>query len=92
MKTEDVKLGDKLKDIVTKIEGVCIGKTKWITGCDHVHLQFLDKDGKLQQESFDVTRVEYVDSKVHDKLAATEKKEVKTPKKPGGPSQRKITM
>ena len=28
------ELGDKLKDLITGFEGIVIGRTEWITGCN----------------------------------------------------------
>lgn len=58
MKT--IALGSKVRDVITNIEGIAIGRTTWLTGCDQyiVKQQTLDKDGKqIDGHWFDVQRL-----------------------------------
>lgn len=41
-----IELGDKVKDIVTGVVGIAIGKSSWITGCD----QYCVQQGKVSAE------------------------------------------
>jgi len=42
------ELGSKLKDMVTGLTGICIGRNEWLNGCVQYCLkQPLDKDGKV---------------------------------------------
>lgn len=55
-----VELGDKVKDVVTGFEGVVIGITQWLTGCDTCSVQpgKISKDGKLSEATcFDRNRL-----------------------------------
>jgi hypothetical protein len=59
-----IELGDRVKDIVTGYEGIAIGKTEWLTGCDTIGIcpTELDKDGKTKNTVwFDVTRIEILE-------------------------------
>jgi len=57
-----VKLGTKVRDKVTGLEGVVIGKTLWLNGCTRVGVQPpLDKDGKMVEPAWiDEPQLEYV--------------------------------
>lgn len=57
-----VELGDKVRDVVTGIEGVTMGKASYLTGCDQFAVQPCHyKDGKLSDSLwFDVLRLEVV--------------------------------
>lgn len=59
-----VRLGDRVRDRVTGCEGVVIGITRWLTGCDSATVQPpLDKDGKTPPvEHVDVIRLEVLES------------------------------
>lgn len=61
-----VQLGDRVKDCVTGLEGIAIGRTKWITGCDQICVQpgIVDKaTGKLSETySFDETRLKVINA------------------------------
>lgn len=84
MNKNKVELGDKVKDAITGYQGVVMGITAYITGCDHVAVLSQTKkkdDGKpVDWVWFDITR-----------LAVVKKNVVKLPKeetaqrKPGGP-------
>ena len=43
------KLGIKLKDRISGVEGVSVARTQYLSGCNHYSLQRpgVDKDGKL---------------------------------------------
>lgn len=84
-----INLGDKVKDTVTGFKGTAVGITKWITGCDTVHIQpSVDKDGKVpKSHTVDIVSVEVV---APGKRTITPRKAVikvpsKKPAKTGGP-------
>ena len=60
MKGKDVKLGSKLRDTVTGLEGMAIAKTEWMNGCWRITLQPAElKDGKpVDSSAFDVEQLE----------------------------------
>ena len=62
MKSKDVVLGTVARDIITGFEGVIVGKTTWLNGCDRIGLQPRKlKDGKLiGVEWFDVEQVKFI--------------------------------
>lgn len=89
-----IKLGHRVKDIVSGIEGTVTGKTKWLTGCDTVHIEPVpDVNGRKQDGiTLDINRVEFVNSDVRDKFVEMRKKaaeeskeEPKSNKDKGGP-------
>lgn len=44
-----IELGDKVRDSVSGFEGIAIGRTTWLQGCDRITVQpKVDKDGKPQ--------------------------------------------
>ena len=57
-----VELGDRAKDKITGFEGIVIGKTRWLYGCDRITIQPEDtKDGKpIDAATFDEPQVEVV--------------------------------
>lgn len=57
-----VKLGDKVRDVITGFEGIAIGKSEWLCGCTTYGItpQKL-KDGKIiDTEWFDEGRIEVI--------------------------------
>jgi hypothetical protein len=63
----DIILGKKYRDTVSGAEGVCVGKSVWLTGCETVGLQGpVDKDGKMPDSQwFDAIRIEAVSDDVN---------------------------
>lgn len=62
----EIKLGQKARDIVTGFEGIVLATMQHLTGCNQVCIlpQTLDKDGKRRDgEWFDDSRVEILDAK-----------------------------
>ena len=55
-----VQLGKKYKDIVHGIEGVAVTYCNYLTGCDRVSLDYIDKNGNLKSHFVDVTRCEEI--------------------------------
>lgn len=55
-----VELGKKYKDIVHGVEGIATTYCSYLTGCDRVTLQYLDKDGNIKDRFLDVTQCEEV--------------------------------
>lgn len=60
------ELGEMVKDTITGLEGVVIGKTKWISGCVRYGLQPKGlKDGiPLDEQWFDEQRLEQIEAAV----------------------------
>lgn len=47
MKTELIKLGDRVQDRITKLEGIVVAITDWLYGCRRLSVQpEMSKDGK----------------------------------------------
>lgn len=79
-----IKLGDRVREKFTQVEGVVIGITFWLTGCDHVGVrrEGTDKDGKPWELLwFDEPNLEVVQSGV----ASEQPVDPATGRKPGGP-------
>ena len=84
------ELGDKVKDAVTNYEGVIIGHTKWLHGCDRfsVQAQMLDKEGKPSTTyTFDEGQLILLEKGAYQKIqqAALDAKLATAGTKPGGP-------
>lgn len=61
-------LGDKVKDRMTGFEGLVVGMTCWVTGCDRASVvpQTLDKDGQPQKSvTFDITQLEVLQKRAY---------------------------
>lgn len=54
-----VRLGARYRDVVTEIEGIAVAEARYLTGCNGVCLQS-EREGKMHDVWFDVTRVEMV--------------------------------
>lgn len=63
-----IKLGDKVRDTVTGLEGIVTGITNWISGCTVMTVQPQQlKDGKaVESSAFDEPRLELVREKATD--------------------------
>lgn len=58
-----VELGDRVRDKVTGFDGIAIGMSRWISGCDQYAVQpcKVSKDGKVSDSVwFDVNRLDVV--------------------------------
>ncbi len=54
-------LGKKLRDKVTGLTGIAVGRTQWLTGCDQYGIQPEAKDGEVPAAHwFDESRFEVV--------------------------------
>lgn len=60
-----VKLGDKVKDVITGFEGIATGWLQYIHGCKRLLIAPpVDKDGKLLDgQWFDEQRVELIEAR-----------------------------
>jgi hypothetical protein len=90
MENNEIKVGHKVKDIVSGIIGIAVGLTKWLTGCDTVVFEPVTQEGKKQETyPLDLNRCEYVDEGVREKFFPDEyKPKVDTASqtaRPGGP-------
>lgn len=73
-----IQLGDKLKDTISGIEGIAVGRTVWIHGCERITIQPVAKDNVVPDPiTFDEPQLEIIERKKG-------KKTVKK-KKTGGP-------
>lgn len=90
---KEIKVGHKVKDVVTELEGHCIARTSWLTGCDTIVFEPIPGPDKVKKDTYtlDINRVEYVDDGVRRKFFPEEYKskvdaaEQVKPEKPGGP-------
>lgn len=58
-----IRLGDRVRDIVTGIEGVATSRTEWLNGCVRFGIEFAtgkNGDQQLRRESFDEEQLELV--------------------------------
>ena len=92
MNQQQIKLGHKVKDIVSGVIGHVIGETKWLTGCDTVHIEPITTDGKRSDGmTLDVARVRFIDTGIRYEFYPEEKAEDQAlivqakADKPGGP-------
>lgn len=47
MKTTKLQLGDTVKDSITGFQGIAVGRTAWLYGCDRIGVEPREmKDGK----------------------------------------------
>jgi len=83
----EINLGDKVRDTITGFEGIAIGRTKWLFGCDRITVQ-PDKTGKegkiLETHSFDAPQLVLV--------RRAKVKVVKQPKEKTGGFDYKVTQ
>jgi hypothetical protein len=61
-----IKLGSKVRDVVTGFEGIAVAKVEYLTGCTQYGIApRIDKDGKPQDAIYvDEARLEIVDGGV----------------------------
>ena len=57
-----IKLGSKVRDIITGVEGIAVAKTDYLTGCTRYQVQRkAGKDGKIPELlHFDVEQIKLV--------------------------------
>jgi hypothetical protein len=55
-----IEMGSLCRDRLTGLEGYVIAKYEFVSGCVQYCLEYLDKDGKRQQETYDEQRLEKV--------------------------------
>ena len=59
-----IALGSRVRDIITGVKGVAIGRTEWLYGCTRIAVEHmdLDKDGKTKEANWlDEQRIELID-------------------------------
>lgn len=64
--TDNLVLGRKYKETVLGREGVAISRIEYLSGCDRVELQWLNKDNEAKSLWIDITQladVEVVNAK-----------------------------
>ena len=71
----EIKLGQKAKDIVTGFEGIIVGKADYLYGCSQYGIvPKLDKDGKKgDTEWFDEGRIRIIGKGILPKSVMVEK-------------------
>lgn len=71
--SQEIQLGDVVRDTITDFEGVCVGITTWLNGCRRVAVQSKElKDGKpIDCVHFDIEQLAIVSSKAHPVLSQT---------------------
>jgi hypothetical protein len=70
----NIKLGEKIKDIITGMSGIVTSKTVFLNGCVYFLVSSIDPVKKIPLEMFiSLERVERVSSGVTAKLAKAEK-------------------
>jgi hypothetical protein len=76
MESNEVNLGDVVKDKITGFQGMVIAITHWLNGCIRINVQPQAlKDGKpIESECFDIQQIEVVKAKASP-----------VTKRPGGP-------
>ncbi len=76
----EIELGDVVKDTISGFQGVAIGRTEWLYGCERITVQSqkLNEGKPIACESFDLPQLVLV------KKAAV-KSQIKDVNTPGGP-------
>lgn len=75
----DIKLGDKVRDRITGMEGVALGRTQWLYGCVRIAVQAtVLKDGVSQA-------MEWIDEPQLESLGASPAAERSEEGDPAGP-------
>ena len=61
-----IKLGDKVKDQVTGLTGIVIGRTEWLNGCIRITVQPQElKDGRpVESSCFDIEQLDVLEENV----------------------------
>jgi len=67
-----IKLGDKVKDTITGIQGIAIGRTTWLTGCDRITIQPIPKKGEVKRKDV-ANREKFLIDSVFDALGIDDK-------------------
>jgi hypothetical protein len=65
---DEVRLGAKYRDSITRCEGVCTARIQYINGCVQASITW-GKDGEPKSEWFDFDRLELVAEPVEEPLA-----------------------
>lgn len=83
-----ISLGDKVRDPITKFEGIAICRAEWLYGCVRIAVQKeeLDKDNKPVELTFDETGLVIVAAGLHRPTLAND------PRPPGGPDRHEASM
>lgn len=73
-------LGEKYEHVLHGRVGIATAQCTYLTGCDHVMLEWTDKDGEIKKEWFDILSL--VPSGRHKRAAPA----TQTRKRSGGPA------
>jgi hypothetical protein len=58
-----IKLGSKVRDTITGLEGVAVGRAVYLNGCISVNIEGpINKDGQRYTDWFDEARVETIEA------------------------------
>ena len=59
-----MKLGDKVRDVISGFSGLAVGRTQWLLGCERIGIEPIGlQDGKIQETVFfDLDRIEVVEA------------------------------
>lgn len=104
--SDRIRLGMTVREKLTGIIGVVVGKTEYLTGCTHAAIQprELNKDGKpADWEHFDIRKLEWIpeipilgvteDGMIELPLEPEKsKKDKAVAKQPGGPQPRPLKI
>lgn len=86
---KEVQLGWEVTDRLTGVNGIVIGITKWLTGCDTVGVKPQGVDDKMQQFEavwFDVTRLKVLKKHKESKWLDVDDPKPRQPRN-GGPQE-----
>lgn len=85
-KMAEIKLGDKVKDVITGFEGIAIAKAEYLNGC----IRFEIKPEKLKDSK--TTEAEWIDIQQLKVVKAGFFKTAASAKPPGGPQCRPASL
>jgi hypothetical protein len=83
---QDVELGHKYRDLISGFEGIAVSRHVYLNGCIRVTLGGgVLESGKVEDQSFDVQQLQWVDNGVADALAPPVAEVVEPRRATGGP-------
>jgi hypothetical protein len=85
-----IKLGSKVRDIVTGFQGVAVARVEYLTGCEQIGIAPpVDQEGKVREaQYFDFTRLEVLDdSNVMNQLQPARDPQLQFAHTRGGPNR-----
>lgn len=84
-----IKLGDKVRDRITKIEGIVVGYSQWLFGCERVAIQPQEaKDGKpAELVHIDAAQCELLEAGAVEGFTPTATEVADVRRRPAGPRE-----